>query len=101
MAEQKNEVLENVQATRRTVLKRMLVGLGAGVIVQASGGVFAGDLPVEPGKIEKNSIKKPGEGAKKIEKMKIEKAKSEQNKESKSKGGNEKRKAEEPKNQRK
>ncbi len=112
MPEDKLEALGNTQAPRRTVLKGLLVGLGAGVLVQAAGGVtaFARSEQEKPGGDEKTAKKlekaKEGEGGKKLENAdktehaKIEKNKNEQGKEAKGKG-TEKKKMEEPKAQHK
>lgn len=99
MSKDKLEVLEDARPNRRTLLKGLLVGLGAGVLVQAAGGVtaFAGDTPIEPQKTERR-----GNESIKLEKAKVEKSKIEKSKVEKTKGSsskNEKRKAEEPKQQ--
>lgn len=88
MSKDNVEVLEGARPIRRALLKGLLVGLGAGVLVQASGGVTAfAQEKTEPAKAERRG-----------DKNKVEKSKVEKKNESKSK--NEKRKAEESKAQR-
>jgi hypothetical protein len=88
MLKDKLEVLDSPQPSRRRLLKGLLIGLGAGLLVQAAGGVSAQAQQDQP-KAEKG----------KAEKKKMEKAKGGDKKESK-KGG-EKKKTEEPKAQHK
>ncbi len=112
MLKDKLEALENTKASRRTVLKGLLVGLGAGVLVQVKGGVAAfAQGQVDPIKTEKAKSEK-GKGEKAIKgenSIKDEKAiKGEKNKgeskgfrEDDDKKKNDKKKTEEPKQQRK
>ncbi len=98
MPNDKLEAVGNTRASRRTVLKGLLVGLGAGVLVQAAGGVttFARSEQEKPGgdeKVAKKKTEKEGDGGKKLEKNKSDK--------SDSKSKNEKKKTEEPKQQHK
>ncbi len=95
MLKDKLEALESTRASRRSVLKGLLVGLGATVLVQAPGGVFA-EAPAQQDqpKAEKKKVEKGGD-----EPKKIDKAKTENKSDSKSK--NEKKKTEEPKAQHK
>ncbi len=113
MSKDKLEALACTQTTRRSVLKGLLIGLGAGVLVQANGGVtsFAREGQEPPQKTEKGAIKKTqkggdikkgtdikGEKAGDIKREDIKKAeKSEHKKEAKG----EKSKTEEPKQQHK
>ncbi len=105
MTKDKLESLGSTQATRRTVLKGLLVGLGAGVVVQATGGVttFArgeqatGGSTGSTDKTAKKKVEKGGDIKK--EDVKLDKAKTENKSDSKAK--NEKKKAEEPKQQHK
>ncbi len=83
--------------SRRSMLKGLLVGLGAGVLVQATGGVAFADQPkMEKRKVDRQKVEK-------VEKPKVDKQdkqdKSRTSKETGRRGGNERRKTEEPKQQ--
>ena len=99
MPKDESDVHDGPKTTRRAVLKGLLVGLGASVLVQSAGGVV-GFGEQEKGTDQKIEHKAEHKNEIKSEKIKIDKTKMEKTNKKDSKSKNEKKKAEEPKNQR-